>query len=331
MLLCFSAYHTRDELLRILHCEEEEEDSRRSFGSLGREIYVDSWLNEESRRKVFVTTIRVRSPAEYLQDLSKLRGHFQNFIVYHESISQEELAALGNNFHLNPTFSVLEQEAGIQLSDNQRAQYTQFCQQPIQVRPSILNGEFHRTLLEEYRALQRQGGGIAVFGDDGSIQRIANSEEGNIRGMHEDEEDADDLERIFNPRNLDEELTRRALQLSQQQEEARQAAQDRTRLRLQEGWETILKRSEPKKRGYPVCICCTVSRATICLVECGCVVLCDDCVREIWTRSSLKKVCPNCQQECTMISRVRFSEMADASEEEEAEPSEKKKMKKEES
>lgn len=141
-----------------------------------------------------------------------------------------------------------------------------------------------------------------------------------------------DLEVIFNPaathQEDEQQAVQRALEQSAREDEARREAQSKIRTRLQEGWADILKKSEPRKKGYPACICCLESMATICLVDCGCVVLCDDCVREIWTRSRLKRVCPACQQPCTMITRIRMSELATSdAEEEEEEPSSSKKLK----
>jgi hypothetical protein len=75
-----------------------------------------------------------------------------------------------------------------------------------------------------------------------------------------------DLEVVFNPAmaNQDEHLAmERALEQSAREDEARREAQSKSRTHLQEGWADVLKKSEPRKKGYPTCICCLESMATL--------------------------------------------------------------------
>lgn len=129
-----------------------------------------------------------------------------------------------------------------------------------------------------------------------------------------------DLDVIFQPEEDDDDAhLNLALRLSEEEAARQQEARSRVRTALQEGWEDVLKKSEPKKKGYPVCICCKSAMATICMVECGHLALCDDCVRVIWTRSTLARACVVCRKECTMITRVVWTELADSDDEEEEE------------
>lgn len=125
------------------------------------------------------------------------------------------------------------------------------------------------------------------------------------------------LEDIFNHMEDEEDDVElnRAIRASQQLEVDRQAALSQIRLSLAEGWESVLKeKSEPKQVGQPLCIVCLESRASICLVECGHQVMCDECVRIIWSRADVAHSCPVCQARCSIITRPITSEVEQAPE-----------------
>jgi hypothetical protein len=121
------------------------------------------------------------------------------------------------------------------------------------------------------------------------------------------------LEAIFNHMEDDEDNDvelNRAIRASRQLEVDRQAALSQIKLSLAEGWESVLKdKSEPKQVGQPLCIVCLESRASICLVECGHQVMCDECVRIIWSRADVAHSCPVCQAPCSIITRPITSEV----------------------
>ena len=131
------------------------------------------------------------------------------------------------------------------------------------------------------------------------------------------------LEEIFDPRapwnrEEDTQLTL-ALERSLADEEQRKQSLSKKRVQLQEGWRNVLRKSEAKVSHQPVCVVCLDSRASICLVECGHQVMCDECVEIMWTRADVNHCCPVCKQECTIITRPIWSEV---------EPPQKKKAKK---
>lgn len=81
------------------------------------------------------------------------------------------------------------------------------------------------------------------------------------------------------------------------------------------GWEAILKaQSDAIVAGQPECVVCCDKRASICFVECGHQVACDECVRTLWTRTDLRHECPCCRMECKTIVRPIVSSVSSAAE-----------------
>lgn len=74
---------------------------------------------------------------------------------------------------------------------------------------------------------------------------------------------------------------------------------------LPDNWKHVLKeKSEPiAKEGDPVCKVCMVHRPSICFVECGHQVACDECVRIMWTESKIERVCIVCKAPVEQITR----------------------------
>jgi hypothetical protein len=70
-------------------------------------------------------------------------------------------------------------------------------------------------------------------------------------------------------------------------------------------WAAVLhERSDPLIGGGGgedeiACVVCMDSRASICFVDCAHQVVCDECVRIMWTRSDLARQCPVCRTEVT--------------------------------
>lgn len=63
----------------------------------------------------------------------------------------------------------------------------------------------------------------------------------------------------------------------------------------------ILKAPEPVSDGEQGCVVCYVNRASVCFVDCGHQVLCDVCVKKLWT--SVKRECPVCRNPSFYIVR----------------------------
>jgi hypothetical protein len=74
---------------------------------------------------------------------------------------------------------------------------------------------------------------------------------------------------------------------------------------LPSDWKHVLKeKSEPiAKEGDPVCKVCMECRPSICFVECGHQVACDECVRIMWTESKIHRVCIVCKTPVESITR----------------------------
>lgn len=69
-------------------------------------------------------------------------------------------------------------------------------------------------------------------------------------------------------------------------------------------WQDILKpQGEPTEPGDAVCITCAKMKATVCFVPCGHQVMCDTCVRHMWSLRNVNKVCPICRQAVLQITR----------------------------
>jgi hypothetical protein len=95
------------------------------------------------------------------------------------------------------------------------------------------------------------------------------------------------------------------------EEEARVAAEAANKVvPLEEDWKRVLKKSEPVMAGYPVCMVCLTSRASICFVDCGHQVACDECVEIMRTRTGVCKQCIVCRSDLTRIVRPIVSELA---------------------
>lgn len=60
-------------------------------------------------------------------------------------------------------------------------------------------------------------------------------------------------------------------------------------------WERVLKQAVVARPHDPCCIVCTDNRATICFVECGHQIMCDDCVRTMCQTAGVRRECPSCR------------------------------------
>ena len=212
--------------------------------------------------------------AAFLREVQLLATHFAQVVVFHGLIRELDTNAIGPLVSANPSVGDIERAFSIVLSNEQRERYTQLIVPPLP-RPAIFQTTFQQRL-------------------------IAHIQEGQEVT----------LEAIFNAPSEDD-LLEQALQASRDHEEARQQSLARTRVRLQEGWETVLRDAEPLVEGQPLCIVCLCNRASICLVECGHQVMCDACVRVMWTRADVKHNCPVCQAECAIITRPITSQVAE--------------------
>lgn len=85
-------------------------------------------------------------------------------------------------------------------------------------------------------------------------------------------------------------------------------------------WEqTLAAQSEPAEPNQPVCVVCLDKKATVCFVDCGHQVTCDDCVREMWSRVDVAHECPVCKADVTRILRPYWSAAPDATKKHKAE------------
>ena len=293
-VLCFESFSTRDAAMRNLGYEEVSEPAH--FLDEGdRRIKVQKWVSSASNTFLYAIMIRVATIEDWVDYLQFIRNLFPAIFVFKNDLIPANIAPLGPKFKLNACITDLQRVCGIILSDEQRANHQRIISSHEEIRP---------------------------FGQ----QMITNA----IRQALQirQEENHDELEFIFMREDPEEEeddrFLRMAIRQSEEEESRRLKALENAKQKLQTGWENVLKKSEPTKRGRPGCVVCLESEATICLVECGHQVMCDGCVREIWTRSSLAKACPVCKAACTMITRPIWSAII----EEEEPPKKKMKTKK---
>jgi len=292
-IFCYDSYSGKDHVMRNLGFEESQEDPHLMDGGHLR-IKIEKWINDANQTFLYTCVVRVITLDEWIDYLQFIRNLFPAIFVLNCELDQENVTPLGPKFKLNPSIDDIQRVCGFILSDVQKAN--------------------HRR--------------IVTYND----ARPPSAREMMMNVMRTQQEQVDELEMIFHPlmqeQPLDDDrFLRMAIRMSQEEEARRREALENAKQKLQDGWEEVLKKSTPKKKGRPVCIVCLVSEATICLVECGHQVMCDECVREIWTRSSLKKACPVCQTECTMITRPIWSVEANEEEEEEEELPKRKKKK----
>jgi len=81
-------------------------------------------------------------------------------------------------------------------------------------------------------------------------------------------------------------------------------------------WEKILKDPEPCAPGYPECRVCRAHKATILFPQCAHMVLCDGCVRRMFTDPGVASECPLCPGvRKTQIMRPTTAEVTDPEEE----------------
>lgn len=78
------------------------------------------------------------------------------------------------------------------------------------------------------------------------------------------------------------------------------------KLKLDDDWEKKLKTGQAAQPGEPACIACVNNKATICFIECDHTIMCDDCVRIMWTTPDAPHVCPMCRAEVQHIARPHF-------------------------
>jgi hypothetical protein len=89
---------------------------------------------------------------------------------------------------------------------------------------------------------------------------------------------------------------------------ATEAPSQRQRRRLNPTWEETLKEAEVAKPGDPVCITCRENRASILFAECCHQVMCDVCVRQMWTLPGVRRECPVCKDAVDTIKRPFLAE-----------------------
>jgi len=282
-LLVFSDFSFRDHLFRILHHHESVAHPPRFIN----ELRIDSYTSDTSNDvDLCACTIRVVSKLDFLQELQHLKQLFPVIFVYHESINAQELSNVGPNLAASPIVSDLERLTGLQLSDEQRQQYNEHLQSRPEPRPFGLVQGMRQALITGFMPAR---GAMHDFGDA-----------------------MDDLDVIFSPQspwNDEERILNLVLEHSQREEERQREALSKARITLQAGWNDVLKESEPVQEGQPVCVVCLSSRASICLVDCGHQVMCDECVKIMWTRADVNHACPVCKKECTIIARPILSEL----------------------
>lgn len=328
-LLVFSAFNFRDELFRTIHHHENSNEPSRFINELRVDSYAydDASLTEYNETNLYSCTIRARSKIQFLQELHHLKNLFPVIFVYHETIDAQELATVGSNLAMCPAINDLERVCGLQLNDEQRERYNTLVTQRLEPRPFLLQPGMRQAIITGYRSYAPQPP--------------------SPHPLFREAEPRNDLDFIFSPDapwnqgggpeyihiiggggggfqdNDDDQLLQIALDRSRQEEERQQEALSRARVKLQEGWRDVLKKSEDAVPGQPVCVVCLTSHASICLVDCGHQVMCDECVEIMWTRVDVNHACPVCKKECTIITRPIVSKV----EEEEAPPPRKKSKK----
>jgi hypothetical protein len=99
-----------------------------------------------------------------------------------------------------------------------------------------------------------------------------------------------------------------ALRASMVQYEQVREARAKERVPVPKTWEqTLAAHSEPVEPNQPVCVVCIDKKATVCFVDCGHQVACDDCVREMWSRVDVAHECPVCKSPVSRILRPYWS------------------------
>jgi len=103
----------------------------------------------------------------------------------------------------------------------------------------------------------------------------------------------------------DDEAFARAQTLSLNQQQPHRRHRRRPRAAGQPAWKRVLKqKSDPIETPHdPVCVVCLSSKASICFVACGHIVMCDECVPPMFRVSDGKLICPTCRCETTSIIR----------------------------
>jgi hypothetical protein len=104
-----------------------------------------------------------------------------------------------------------------------------------------------------------------------------------------------------------------ALRESERFDQERRAKASNVRVPFVREWSSIVRdASDPIVVGQPICCVCLEKRASICFVECNHQCMCDECVREVWTRSDVKHECPVCRNESVQVVRPIHSSTAAA-------------------
>ncbi len=102
-----------------------------------------------------------------------------------------------------------------------------------------------------------------------------------------------------------------ALRESERLDQEIRAEAANVRIPFKREWSDIARETADEiVKGQPKCVVCKAKRATICFVECNHQAVCDECVREIWTRTDVKHECPVCRTPCAQIVRPMVVETA---------------------
>lgn len=102
-----------------------------------------------------------------------------------------------------------------------------------------------------------------------------------------------------------------ALRESERFDQARRAEASNVRIPFKREWNEIAHETADEiVAGQPMCVVCRLKRATICFVDCNHQAVCDECVREIYTRTDVNHECPVCRKSCAQIARPIVVETA---------------------
>lgn len=326
IIVITEAFEHRDIFFECVEYREDNGETQNSF-ELG-ENRIDCYQSKhpsggggggQHRPSVFSCTVRVPGgKAGFLQELNHITPHYKTVLVLHSLLDQHDINRHNHHangtVHINPALQVIEHIFHETLSDRNRADYARLLGR-LRGRnggPFILQSDFQQRAITEFLALQNTAlprpylRRRLVFRNDEAATAAAvmslddifepAAPWNNAEGVDDDDESAQ-LER--------------ARQLSLEVAEREQQAAAQVRVRLREGWDQVLReKSETLAVGDPVCVVCLSNRAAICLVECGHQVMCDECVRVMFSRVDVAHKCPVCSAECHIIARPILSKTA---------------------
>jgi hypothetical protein len=242
------------------------------------ECHVAEYMFPQSPRGRLYLSV-VRAPGGVPGFLEKSSRLFRRFLgpifVFHPDLPSDHPDATRTNIIMNPSLAHCGRVFGVSLSDSQRATLSTITASTsgITSRRTTRRPEPELSLESIFADESFSGGG---HGDGAS----------------------------------DEEL-QQAIRVSIQEQEQLAQEQARVTVPLQRSWQNVLRaKSEPVVPGQPVCMVCLQSRASICFVDCGHQVACDECIAIMWSRADVAHSCPVCRSACTQIVRPYTSELA---------------------